>query len=199
MTTFFKDQAHYRKIFIEVNGDGPYVCFFCSDEVSREEKDTRLRLCIHHKNHDHDDNCKSNLKPSHWWCHSTHHTTGKVFSDERCEKISAAAIGRVFSDGTREKISAASKGNQYGKGHVHSLESRRKMSASQTGKTKSPEHRAKIGAAHIGQGRVGPEHHTDETKAKIGAAHLGSRRSPEQRAKMSESAKHRWAQQRMVS
>jgi len=109
--------ALHIRLFFAHNGLGPYACFFCGDDVTLE------KVTIHHKNHNHDDNRKSNLKASHSGCHSRHHATGRVKSDEECAKISIARKG-MFERG--ELVSPT-------KGVGHTPETRAKMSASMMG------------------------------------------------------------------
>ena len=176
MPNVFQQQAHYRKIFAKYFGDGPWLCFFCGEEVSRREKNTKLRFCIHHRNHNHDDNRKSNLKPAHWSCHIRHHTKGH-----------APAGPKHHTDETRAKMRAARtrRPSSPNKGKVMSLEARAKISAANRGKILTPEHRAKIGLAN--SRRI----QSPETRAKIGAASASRTHSPETRAKMSASHKKR--------
>jgi NUMOD3 motif len=142
--TYYQDQAHYRKIFVKHNGEGPYTCFFCGDEITCEAKG-RLRLTIHHKNHNHDDDRKSNLKPAHLACHSRYHNEGVKRSPETRVKMSEANKGKILSPETRAKMSEVNKG-----------------------KVLTPEHRAKIGAAHRGM------KHSPEARAKMRVAAIGN-------------------------
>jgi len=128
------------------NGNGPWVCFFCSEEILPDEKPrSRRSLCIHHKNHNHDDNRKSNLKASHWACHTRHHKVGVANTSEQRAKISAALKGRVK---TPEHL-AAIKANHVG----------------MTGRHCSPEHKAKISASLMGR-----------PKPEVSAALMGRKR-----------------------
>jgi len=155
MTNFFQDQAHYTEIFLEHNGNGPWVCFFCNEEILPDEKPrSRCSLAVHHKNHNHDDNRKSNLKPAHWGCHISHHRTGSVSTTEQRMKISASikkhweTRDRTFTLEHRANLSEAHKGK------VTSPEVRAKMSAAAVGIPKSPETRANMSAAQRKRRRV---------------------------------------------
>jgi len=178
--TIFQEQAHYRKIFVKHNGDGPWACFFCGDEVSRVEKDTRFRLAIHHKNHNHDDDRKLNLKPAHNSCHSRHHSIGRKHTPETRAKQRAASMGNQHglnpSDETREKLRVASTGR---------LGPNRGKIPWNKGAVTPDEVRAKISEAHKGK-ILSPE-----TRAKISKIHRGKPKSPETRARMSDAAKRR--------
>jgi hypothetical protein len=130
--------ALHIRLFFAHNGLGPYTCFFCGDDVALE------KVTIHHKNHDHDDNRKSNLKASHSGCHSRHHATGRVKSVREREKISTTRKG-MFARGELTTPT---------QGIGHSPETCAKISVSHMGIRPSDETRAKISAANKGNSDV---------------------------------------------
>lgn len=62
-------QRHYQKVFIQTNGQGPWLCDYCNQEVENEES----VLVIHHRDHNKTNNEPSNLGPMHRACHIKHH------------------------------------------------------------------------------------------------------------------------------
>ena len=173
--SYFEAQDGYRLIFIEVNGTGPWECYFgCGELVTEYGGNGGRNLLVHHRDGDHSNNAPDNLVGSHWDCHSVYHATekwapgapldlavrGVPKAPEHRAKIAAANRGRTVSAETRAKISAAKKGK-----------SNPKLSAALKGKKHSAEARARMSAAHRGElnGFYGKKH-SAETRAKISAA-----------------------------
>jgi hypothetical protein len=124
-------------------------------------------------------------------------TSGRVFTQEQRDKISATSAGRVHTPGVRAKIrngniaawtpERRAEKSAWATGRSIAPETRAKLSALNTGRVLTPEHRAslsraarnrspetlaKIGAA--GKGRT----HTAETRAQISASLTGRKRQP---------------------
>lgn len=122
---------HHRS-FIAANGEGPWDCASCGEEILKIGKRSRDGA-IHHKNENKHDNDPANLEMHHFGCHRRLHTIGDINPAARPEvaaKISASLIGHEVTAETRAKIGAANKGNKYCLGRVVSDETKQRMSDS---------------------------------------------------------------------
>lgn len=88
----------YHAIFFAANGFGPFICRWCGDEVDAWDESIPLRtakaFCVHHVDHDHDNNDPTNLVAMHYGCHISYHRTvrplvekGQKLPDEWKRKI----------------------------------------------------------------------------------------------------------------
>lgn len=113
--------------------------------------------------------------------------SGRKFSVEHRERISAALLGHSVSEETREKL----------RGKGCSEETRAKLSAAMTGRRLTEEHKAKLRIKPSEETRrklseAGRRRrHSAETKAKISASAMGRHQSVEARARISAAAKAR--------
>jgi group I intron endonuclease len=123
--------------------------------------------------------------------------TGRVFTEERNQKISSALKGRQFSEEHKKAISenhhdvTGENNPMYGKKHKE--ESRKKMSEIHSGKVLSEDHKRKLGEASKGktyEERYGEEK-AKELREKRSLALKGKPKSEEARLKMSIAAKNR--------
>jgi hypothetical protein len=75
--------AGYQKIFLEENGDGPWPCHFCGEDVFPAiNRERRLTGCIHHLDEDRTNHAPENLVPVHLGCHSSHHKSLHKWQEE---------------------------------------------------------------------------------------------------------------------
>ncbi len=75
---FLYQQKHYRRIFIVAYGDFPHPCYFCGEVVDGHTVPCNSSAAlIHHVDEDRTNNHPTNLVPSHWGCHTSHHSRGK--------------------------------------------------------------------------------------------------------------------------
>jgi len=82
-------RQEHRCVFFVHNGPGPYVCFFCGNDVVFH------KVLVHHEDHDHENNDPTNLKPTHAKCHTAHH---REHERDWRGKISAGHLRRVQTD-----------------------------------------------------------------------------------------------------
>ena len=127
----YRGLEHHRS-FIAANGEGPWNCSSCGEEILKIGKRSRDGA-IHHKNENKHDNRAENLEMHHFGCHRRLHTLGTQNPSARPEvaaKISASLIGHEVTDETRAKIGAANKGNKYCLGRIVSDETKQLMKES---------------------------------------------------------------------
>lgn len=88
-----RNPGRYRRVFHEHNGNGPWSCYSCGDEVvqiGRDSRDSRDGN-IHHLDDDVTNDMPANLVMMHADCHQRWH--GPPTADER-QRISAKIKGR---------------------------------------------------------------------------------------------------------
>ena len=91
------------KAFIDANGPGPYLCFFCTKIITED-------LDVHHHDGNHENDDPENLKGSHHTCHASHHyRKDSVHSEDSRAKMSLASSLRKRSKETRTKQSESLK------------------------------------------------------------------------------------------
>ena len=132
-------RSKYREIFFAHNGPGPYICFFCQQNVIFDE------VIVHHVNHNETDNRLENLKPCHRLCHNGYHF--KELWKENPEKLMSSETRghRVpHSEETRKNLSESHKN----KGHRPSDEAIEKAASVNRGKPRSEETKRKISEGH---------------------------------------------------
>lgn len=102
--------ADYVQVFFAFNGPGPWMCWFCGENVhldwSNPFRRGRRSLAIHHLDGNHGNDVPSNLVPAHGSCHSRYHGylgVGRIVSNETREKIRRANTGRTYRKRTREE------------------------------------------------------------------------------------------------
>lgn len=183
----------YRIIFGAKYGAGPWDCYFCAEEI-HPEATGRVRLEVHHLDHDHYNNVPENLVPTHRHCHARYHSGlrqgtlhplfGMPRSEETRKKIHTALVGKPLPLETRAKMSAARQGSKnpfFGK--THDNKARKKMREARLGKPRpgtpeswkhSPETREKLSTVQKGV-----------PKPKVSVALKGRKLSPEHRAAIS--------------
>ena len=132
-------RGRYRDVFFANNGAGPYVCFFCKEDVMF------LEVIVHHKDHDKTNDEPANLAPCHRLCHNGHHFKD-LWNGKKEELLASETRGHnvPHSDATKKKISDTKKQ----KNQRPSEEAIAKAAEVSRGVPRSAEVRAKISASH---------------------------------------------------
>lgn len=146
----------YTRIFIETNGNGPWSCAECTEEVTVIGQGSTEGV-IHHKDENYLNNDPSNLEMMHHACHLRHHLVGVPMPTETRKKISETLKGRpspttgmTFSDEVNAKKGLPGELNPF-YGKTHSTEVREKISAVHKGTKHTDEHKRKISDALKGK------------------------------------------------
>ncbi len=116
---------------------------------------------VHHKDENHDNNTKRNLKKILHGSHTILHRTGSTHTIETKIKMSKSLSGKTRSDETKKKMSKSSIGIEVSK------ETRRKISIANSGKNNYL-----FGKGFLISGKNNPFYgrkHSEETKSKISA------------------------------
>lgn len=112
-------QAVAYRTFTEINGDPPWTCGYCGEDVLAL---TMGQGCVHHVDEDRSNNDPSNLIAMHTACHVRHHRKDKV-GNRRGAKLTSAQVRRMSDRQKGRKLP-----------WLHNDEVRRKIADSKRGK-----------------------------------------------------------------
>jgi hypothetical protein len=174
-------RRHYESVFAQTYGEGPYVCYFCTEVIDRDLTRSTRDLDIHHLDHDETNNDPLNLVPSHHGCHLSYHM--------KCQYVlRGRPIPENFkhdmphTEEAKRKVSDAHKAS----GHAPTMEAR-----SAGGKVPwTDQRRANQSKAQSNR--------SPEWREKNAAANRGKKRTPESREKMRQAALARHARERAL-
>jgi hypothetical protein len=86
------NNRRYREVFFAYNGPGPYLCFYCEEDVTFEE------VAVHHEDEDKRNNDPNNLKAGHDDCHMAHHMKTRVKQSAESLALRSASMKKLWAD-----------------------------------------------------------------------------------------------------
>jgi uncharacterized Zn-finger protein len=134
----------YIKVFLNANGQGPWLCEYCSELIHKRGRHANEGI-IHHRDHNKFNDGVENLCILHARCHIQHHSIGennsfygKTHTPEMREHLANKQRGRKLSPETRAKMSktqrevaktrkSQSGSNNHFYGKTHTLEQKAMM------------------------------------------------------------------------